>query len=238
MTAARADAAAPAVARSSGAPRGRHLVVVEEQVDRPRRVRWGALSLLVLFLAVFGVVVFQALLVQAQGRLDDAERAITVEEARAKHLRLDLAGAESPERIAEAARTRLGMIVPAEQVYLQPEPSDEARAAFDPATQPAPSPTTTTPTAPAAGAAAGGTAGARTSGAATTPTTAKAAAPTTAGTSSSSGKTTASATGGTSSSSGKSTASATAGTSTSSGKSTTPTTAKTSTPTSARGAAR
>lgn len=149
MTAARADAVAPAPRRrrDEQAPAvERHLAVVGDEERIRRRVRWGSLSLIVLFLAVFGVVVFQALLVQAQGRIDAADRAIAAEEDRARDLRLALAAAESPERIAEAARTRLGMIVPAEQVYLQPEPTDEARAAFDPATAPAPSPTTTTPT--------------------------------------------------------------------------------------------
>ncbi len=174
MTAARATARATAPAEAPGSRGGRHLSVVgeDEATTRTRRrVRWGALSLVVLFLAVFGVVVFQALLVQAQGRLDDADRAITKEEERARDLRLDLAAAESPERIAQAARTRLGMIVPAEQVYLQPEATDEGRAGYDPATAPPPSPTTTVPTTvPGAGASRG----------TTTPTTTKATTPTTA----------------------------------------------------------
>ncbi|MFN8039261.1 MAG: hypothetical protein U0Q07_08635 [Acidimicrobiales bacterium] len=177
MTAARAAARAAAPAEAPRPRGGRHLSVVAEGEAvgrRRRRVRWGALSLVVLFLAVFGVVVFQALLVQAQGRLDDADRAIAKEEERARDLRLALAAAESPERIAQAARTRLGMIVPAEQVYLQPEPTDEGRAAFDPATAPPPSPTTTVPTT---------VPGAGTSRGATTPTApgsaAKAATPTT-----------------------------------------------------------
>ena len=182
MTAARATARAAAPVEAPAGRGPRHLSVVGEAADAARtrrRVRWGALSLVVLFVAVFGVVVFQALLVQAQGRLDDADRAITKEEERARDLRLALAAAESPERIAEAARTRLGMIVPAEQVYLQPEPTDEGRAAFDPATAPPPSPTTTVPTTvPGAGA----TRGATTPSTArpTTPTTAKATTPTTA----------------------------------------------------------
>lgn len=192
MTAARAAARATAPAEAPSPKGGRHLSVVAEgeaATRTRRRVRWGALSLVVLFLAVFGVVVFQALLVQAQGRLDDADRAITKEEERARDLRLALAAAESPERVAEAARTRLGMIVPAEQVYLQPEPADEGRAAYDPATAPPPSPTTTVPaTVPGAGTGRGATTPTTaakattptTAAKATTPTTAKATTPTTA----------------------------------------------------------
>lgn len=158
-----------------------HLRVVDDQVaaDRKRRSAGGLLGTLVvvlLFASVFGVVVFQVFLVQSQSHLDQLDRDIAKQEARAKDLRLQTADLEAPDRIVKDAQSRLGMIAPGDVVYLQPHPGDDANATFDPAKDKAP--VTTTPPVTTAGqygtsqygagqyGAAGGTAGK------TTPTTA------------------------------------------------------------------
>lgn len=85
-----------------------------------------------LLVAVLGVVVFQALLVQTQSRLDGLERDLVAEQRRADDLRLTVAELQSPERIAQAAEERLGMIEPGEVLYLQHDADDDARAVLTP----------------------------------------------------------------------------------------------------------
>jgi len=104
--------------------------------------RVGVSVLVLLFLAVFGLVVFQAVLAQSQRNLDDLRTDLAAQEQRSKALRLDFATAASPERVASAARTRLGMIPPAGGVFLEPQPGDDSLAAYVPGA----TVTTTTPT--------------------------------------------------------------------------------------------
>jgi cell division protein FtsL len=145
MTAIRSLAGA-VPARAPHKPAPPDLVVVRgRRVRRSMLTRLGMLLLFALFAAVFGVVVFQTLRVQNQNRLDDLHRRIGVEQDRAKELRLQLADAKAPERIATAARTRLGMVPPNDVAYLQPKPDDDAKAAWDPQTEPLPAPPTTAP---------------------------------------------------------------------------------------------
>jgi len=116
--------------------------------------RLGTVMLFALFLSVLGVVVFQTLRVQNQAKLDDINARIAHEQDVAKELRLKLADAQAPARIADAARTRLGMIPPNDIAYLQPRPDDDTKAAWDPMKDPKPAPpttpvpTTTVPTPP------------------------------------------------------------------------------------------
>lgn len=131
-----------------------HLRVVDDQVDadRTRRSAGGLLGTLVvvlLFASVFGVVVFQVFLVQSQSHLDQLDRDIAKQEARAKDLRLQTADLEAPDRIVKDAQSRLGMIAPGDVVYLQPHPGDDANATFDPNKDKAP--VTTTPPVTTAG---------------------------------------------------------------------------------------
>ena len=105
--------------------------------------KFGVLLLLALFVAVLGIVVFQTMRAQNQARLDDLDRQIAVQEDRSKGLRLQLADAEAPDRIATAARTRLGMIPPNDVAWLKPKVDDDAKAAWDPAKEPLPAPPTT-----------------------------------------------------------------------------------------------
>jgi hypothetical protein len=110
-----------------------------------RRTPFGALGVVLvgcLFIAVFGMVVFQALLVQTQSRLDTLGEQVGVQEARGQMLDRQRADLESPERIVAAAQ-RLNMVKPADRVYLQPGASDDVQAAYDPN---APAPRSVTPT--------------------------------------------------------------------------------------------
>ncbi len=118
--------------------------------------RIGTLTAGALFLGVFGVVVFQALLVQGQARLDHVNGQIAAQQQEAKQLHLQVAQLDSPERIVTYARNNLHMVDPGDVVYLQQAPGDDAKAAT----------ATTTPTTVAKSAA--------------PPTTARATTPTTA----------------------------------------------------------
>jgi cell division protein FtsL len=184
MSPARAEATArsTAPAPAKRAPRPRPTPVPE--VDSPRRGlrrisgvvtslregnqlgRIATLAAVALFASVFGVVVFQTLIVQGQARLDTIAARTTVEDQKAKDLRQQAADLESPTRIVEAAKA-LGMIIPGGVAYLQPAADDDAKATYvaPPVTS---APPTTTPkksTAPTTSKSTGGT---------TTPTTTKA----------------------------------------------------------------
>jgi cell division protein FtsL len=115
-------------------------------VERTRRGRgWqvGTVAGVLLFLALFAVAGFQALIVTHQKSLDDLTTRISAEEERARALEDDLAELQSPQRITEIAKDRLGMVSPPEVVYLQPRDDDDARAGEVP--EPTP-PATTPPT--------------------------------------------------------------------------------------------
>jgi hypothetical protein len=104
--------------------------------------RIGTLTAVALFVAVFGVVVFQAFLVQGQARLDHLNGQIATERESSKQLQLQLAQLDSPSRIVTAARA-LGMIDAGDIVYLQPAASDDAASRY---TAPPTTAGTTTPT--------------------------------------------------------------------------------------------
>ena len=146
------------------------LRVVEEIDETPERRSLGGLvgtvAVVLLFVCIFGVVVFQVLLVQTQSHLDDLDTSLTTQEARAKTLDLETANLESPERIVAAAQ-ELGMIAPDKIVYLEPTDADASAAVLDPATEP----TGTTLAPPATDPAAGAATGAPATGSTTTATT-------------------------------------------------------------------
>jgi cell division protein FtsL len=108
--------------------------------------RIGTLTVLVLFASVFGVVVFQTLLVQGQARLDTLNKRTAEEQIRSRELNRELADLGAPGRIVNVARDRLGMVAPTDVVYLQSSPEDDAKAAW---TAPAPTPTPAPAPAPA-----------------------------------------------------------------------------------------
>ncbi len=137
------------------------LRVVDDVVEPSRRTPAGVVGTLLvglLFVCIFGIVVFQVFLVQTQAHLDDLSQKVSAQESTAKQLRLDTADLESPSRIEKDAKDRLGMVPPNDIGYLQAKADDDAKAAFDPTrekmpttTVPAPPPT------PSAGASSGGT---------------------------------------------------------------------------------
>jgi len=151
--AARADELAPA-RRPSGPTRLRTAEAPPARLARVGAVlrsgnligRVGTLTAIALFVAVFGVVIFQALLVQGQARLDHLDAQIAHEQQASKQLELRLAQLDSPARIVTSARA-LGMIDAGDVVYLQPAATDDAQARWTPSATATtiPSTTTTTP---------------------------------------------------------------------------------------------
>ena len=167
MSPARAEATARAnaPAPTKRAPRPRPTPVPEIAAP-PRGLRWisrgvealregnqlgrvATLAAMALFASIFGVVVFQTLIVQGQARLDTIAARTTAENQRAKDLRQQVADLESPSRIVSEAN-RLGMITPGQVAYLKPSADDDTKATYvaPPVTAPpvTKKATTTTPT--------------------------------------------------------------------------------------------
>jgi len=108
--------------------------------------RIGTLAAVALFVSVFGVVVFQTLIVQGQARLDNLNARAAAEQERSRDLHQQVADLEAPARIVDAARNRLGMVPSGSVVYLSPGPDDATRSGYvapaTPATTAAPKSTT------------------------------------------------------------------------------------------------
>ena len=97
--------------------------------ERPRSSQLRRIVLrvaLVLLSGLFAIGVLQAVVTQAQGRIDQLDRQIDEAVSLDRELRLRRAELLSPARLATEARDRLGMVPPATVNYL------------DPATPPAP----------------------------------------------------------------------------------------------------
>lgn len=104
--------------RPRAVPGGRHLQV------RPGRRRGPAVPAIVgagvVLVALFALAVTHALLIMGQLRLDDLGADAVSEAEAIRRLQLEVATLESPERVLEAARSRLGMVEPEEVGYLAP----------------------------------------------------------------------------------------------------------------------
>ena len=74
----------------------------------------------VLFLLLFALAGFQAVLVSAQQRLDELERQVAVEQDRYQDLRVDVARLAAPQRILDAATLELGMVPSGRATYVVP----------------------------------------------------------------------------------------------------------------------
>lgn len=72
---------------------------------------------------LFAVVTMRVLLIQGQARIDELESRAAVERARTQRLSVTLAELEAPDRVTEAARQRLGMVVPPSVTPLDPASS-------------------------------------------------------------------------------------------------------------------
>jgi cell division protein FtsB len=99
---------------------------------RPRRPSLAARiirisTVVVVFLAVlvlFGLVAFHALIVRNQTRIDTLNADIAEATRARQELLLAVAQLEAPDRIRAEAIGRLGMIEPAEVIYLEPLPAE------------------------------------------------------------------------------------------------------------------
>lgn len=110
---------------------GRHLKPIERpsRPSRPSspfvgaRTRPAAPVLVgtgMVIVALFALAAMHALLIGGQIRLDDSQRAVASETEEIRALRLRVAELESPGRVLDAARERLGMVEPSEVGYLLP----------------------------------------------------------------------------------------------------------------------
>jgi len=105
--------------RPSARP-GRHL----RPVERPGTRRSPAVPALVgvgmVIAALLALAVMHALLIGGQVRLDGMRREVAAETESIRRLELRVAELESPDRVLEVARERLGMVQPTEVGYLLP----------------------------------------------------------------------------------------------------------------------
>ncbi len=115
-------------------------------VSPPRPRRSPAVPVLVgvgiVLVALFALAAMHALLISGQVHLDAMRRDVASEHEQIRRLELREAELESPGRVLDAARQRLGMVEPGEVGYLLPAPVgavDEAPVRV-PAAEPAPEP--------------------------------------------------------------------------------------------------
>ena len=100
--------------------RGQHL----RPVERPRPRRSPLVPALVgvgiVIAALLGLAVMHAVLIGGQVRLDAMRSGVASETEAIRRLELRVAELESPDRVLDAARDRLGMVQPTEVGYLLP----------------------------------------------------------------------------------------------------------------------
>lgn len=135
--------ARPAPERRPEHRRGSHL----RPVERPRPKRSPAVPALVgvgiVITALLGLAVMHALLIGGQVRLDAMRSDVDSESEAIRRLELRVAELESPDRVLDVARDRLGMVQPTEVGYLLPasvEIPGAEPARVEAATAPAPEP--------------------------------------------------------------------------------------------------
>jgi hypothetical protein len=108
--------------------RGQHL----RPVERPRPKRSPAIPALVgvgmVIVALLGLAGMHAVLIGGQVRLDAMRSDVAAETEAIRRLELRVAELESPDRVLDVARDRLGMVLPTEVGYLLPVGVDGASA--------------------------------------------------------------------------------------------------------------
>lgn len=111
---------APRPAASQAATQSRLRVVARER-PRSKAVRRIVVRVVVVLLGgLFAIGVLQAVVTQAQGRIDQLDRQIDEAVSLDRELRLRRAELLSPARLATEARDRLGMVPPETINYLDP----------------------------------------------------------------------------------------------------------------------
>lgn len=80
-------------------------------------LKFVAAATAVVAACVFGVVLLQVMLAQTSFELHKIHTKLVSEETKYRHMRFEVANAEAPEKINQAAAT-LGLVVPAEQRYV------------------------------------------------------------------------------------------------------------------------
>jgi cell division protein FtsL len=122
----------PARDRDRRDRRDRHLRVVTPKrrraVGHRLSPRTGVVLTVLTFVALFGVAVSHALLIENQARVDDLDQQVAAEQARYEELRRDVAELESPQRILGDATEELGMVPAGDPVWLspgEPAPTDD-----------------------------------------------------------------------------------------------------------------
>jgi cell division protein FtsL len=102
-----------------------HLRVVRPGAGRRLALRisprTGVVLTVLLFVALFGVAVSHALLIESQVHLDQLDEQVAAEQTRYERLRHDVSELESPDRIVGEASDRLGMVPADELVWLAPD---------------------------------------------------------------------------------------------------------------------
>jgi cell division protein FtsL len=132
-TAVRAPARARPAGRAQPASRPRPRLEVVGPPTRGRRpvpsTRLIVAGAVVIFVLLFALAAFQAVLVSSQQRLDELERQVAVEQDRYQDLRIDVARLEAPERILNTALYELGMVPSGQPTFVVP--SDAVAAEVD-----------------------------------------------------------------------------------------------------------
>jgi cell division protein FtsL len=106
--------------------RRRHLRVVRPVSRRRFRRRLAAwIVVLTVIGTVFGIVVVHVRIAQTAFVLDAAEGTLDAERESNRHLRLQLAYLEAPERVRRAAVEKLGMVPPQTVHYVEVEEVDD-----------------------------------------------------------------------------------------------------------------
>jgi cell division protein FtsL len=116
--------------------RERHLRVVRRErqaLGLRLSPRAGVLLTVLLFVALFGVAVSHALLIESQASVDELDQRVAAEQARYERLRQEVAELESPQRILTEATEDLGMVPAGDMVWLTPDnPAPSSGGAEEP----------------------------------------------------------------------------------------------------------
>lgn len=99
---------------------GRHLRPVERPAPRRSPAVPALVGVGIVIAALLALAAMHAVLIGGQLRLDEMRRDVAAESESIRRLNLQVAELESPDRMLETARTRLGMVQPTEVGYLAP----------------------------------------------------------------------------------------------------------------------